>query len=192
MFDRDHFIVAEGWSVAHARTAAKLRGLEQEGGVIRVTILRHPIARALSRYWFEGRWQLFLKERIEESAMPFHLWLQGDHCKPGATGRAAGGRLWNCFSNYYVKSFAGWVGNAMCDASKDRDCVGGVGRAQLEEAKRVLASRFDAVLISEWLSSRPQVRKEREGNGGCLAADAADDAPAAAAVGILLPALFIV
>jgi hypothetical protein len=64
--------------------------------------------------------------------------------------------MWNCFDNYYVKTFSGWQGKAMCDPSSD-GCVGGVGREQLERAKDVLAHNFDAVLITEWLSSRPQV-----------------------------------
>ena len=156
VFDREHLVVAEGWSLAHAPTAAKLAAVDAWGSrAVRITVLRHPIARAVSRYWFEGRWQLFAKGHDEEAAMPLHTWLAGDHCMPGAA--AKGGRLWNCFSNYYVKSFAGWRGEAMCDPSAD-GCVGGVGPAQLEVAKQVLKSRFDAVLISEWLSSRPQVR----------------------------------
>lgn len=41
----------EGWSLAHGQTAAKLGYFENQGGAMRITILRHPIARALSRYW---------------------------------------------------------------------------------------------------------------------------------------------
>ena len=50
--ERDQMAIAEGWSVRHGQTAAKLRYFEDQGGVVRITILRDPIARALSRYWF--------------------------------------------------------------------------------------------------------------------------------------------
>lgn len=92
--------------------------------------------------------------------------------KPGALSIApslpdyalATGRMWNCFDNYYVKTFARWRGSAMCDPLKHDGCVGGVGRAQLEAAKETLDKIFDAVLITEWLSSRPQVLHERKFN----------------------------
>ena len=177
-------VVAEGQSTGHGHTMAKLRGLEELGDVVRITvrslspiskslctrfifhprrcitcqILRHPISRILSRYWFEGRWQLFAKSRSEDEAMSLHMWLARDHCSPDSvSSKAKAGRLWNCMANYYVKTFAGWTGRSLCDSASAEGCSGGVGPLQLAEAKDTLATRFDVVLITEWLSSRPQV-----------------------------------
>ena len=60
MIPRRSFIVNEGWSLAHPAVASNLNTVRAAGhdGLI-VLLLRHPIERALSRYWFEGRWQLF-------------------------------------------------------------------------------------------------------------------------------------
>jgi hypothetical protein len=146
-------VVAEGWSIAHAPTLSKLQNLERMGNTVRITILRNPIERALSRYWFEGRWQLFVKDRSPDTAMSFHMWLGRDNCGPG---KERSGRLWNCMENYYVKTFSGWIGNSMCEG--DFGCVGGVGPVQVDTAKSVLSNRFDLVLINEWLSSKPQIR----------------------------------
>jgi hypothetical protein len=63
LFERQQMIVSEGWSTAHLLTQSKLQNLQAEGSVCRITILRHPIARIMSRYWFEGRWPLFSKVR---------------------------------------------------------------------------------------------------------------------------------
>jgi hypothetical protein len=52
VFERDQMAIVEGWSLRHGQTAAKLRYFEDQGGVVRITILRDPIARAISRYWF--------------------------------------------------------------------------------------------------------------------------------------------
>lgn len=63
LFEREQMVVAEGWSTAHSLTQIKLRNLQDEGSVVRITILRNPLARIASRYWFEGRWPLFAKVR---------------------------------------------------------------------------------------------------------------------------------
>ena len=154
LFTREQITVAEGWSLSHAPTAAKLRAMEGAGGAIRVTILRHPIKRIVSRYWFEGRWPLFHRgELTEESAMSFGAWFNKTLCGPSDDRR--GGRLWQCSSNYYVKSLSGWAGKDMC-AKGGSGCVGGVGEAQLGLAKAALRGRMDVVLLTEWLSARPQ------------------------------------
>jgi len=158
LYEREQMVVAEGWSTAHALTQIKLRNLQDEGSVVRITILRHPIARIMSRYWFEGRWPLFTKDKSSETALAFGKWFTRDKCGTDKIGP----RLWSCNRNYFVKTFAGWEGKPMCrDAQQGGFELGpcaatGVGPAQLEEAKRVLAEKFDLVLISEWLSSRAQ------------------------------------
>lgn len=154
VFPRERITVAEGWSTAHGPTMAKLVAARDKGA-LRVTVLRHPINRALSRYWFEGRWQLFAKERSDTAAMPLHLWLMRDDCGP--KGGRMGGRLWNCVANYFTKSFSGWSGLAQCDGARDLVCQSGVGRQQLAQAQRTLEQNFDVVLISEWLQAPPQI-----------------------------------
>jgi hypothetical protein len=95
VFERENMTIVEGWSMSHSLTAAKLRLRESQGNVVRLTVLRHPIARIVSRYWFEGRWQLFATERKDENAMSFDMWTSRDMCSPDSP-QARGGRLWHC------------------------------------------------------------------------------------------------
>jgi hypothetical protein len=182
LFTREDMLVAEGWSLSHAPTVAKLASLEGRGSggiasrALRVTILRHPVERIISRYWFEGRWPLFHRgELTEATATSFSAWFNRTKCGPdGSDGSSdrRGGRLWQCSSNYYVKSFSGWNGKAMCrsggggggsrdgsgnDDSGSGGCVGGVGPSQVAAAKAALQSGFDVVLLTEWLAAPPQV-----------------------------------
>jgi hypothetical protein len=80
-----------------------------------------------------------------------------------AAVQATPARLWSCVSNYYVKTFGGWLGAPLCDSSSgpasdgSSQCVGGVGPQQLAVAKGVLEAHFHAVLITEWLDHVAQV-----------------------------------
>eukprot|EP00613_Pedinella_sp_CCMP2098_P036477 CAMPEP_0171805692 /NCGR_PEP_ID=MMETSP0991-20121206/74874_1 /TAXON_ID=483369 /ORGANISM="non described non described, Strain CCMP2098" /LENGTH=322 /DNA_ID=CAMNT_0012418337 /DNA_START=275 /DNA_END=1244 /DNA_ORIENTATION=+ len=179
LYEREQMVVAEGWSTAHALTQIKLRNLQDEGSVVRITILRHPIARIMSRYWFEGRWPLFTKDKSSETALQILVRRTMAAFHQGKVFRDRAG-VWEVVHEgqvrhgqdrpppvvlqpkLLVKTFAGWEGKPMCrDAQQGGFELGpcaatGVGSAQLEEAKRVLAEKFDLVLISEWLSSRAQ------------------------------------
>mmetsp|Transcript_48576 Transcript_48576/g.136553 ORF Transcript_48576/g.136553 Transcript_48576/m.136553 type:complete len:449 (+) Transcript_48576:1191-2537(+) len=168
LIPRRSFIVNEGWSLAHPAVASNLNTVRAAGhdGLI-VLLLRHPIERALSRYWFEGRWQLF-HERTPGSELPFSTWLSREHCRPKERARSP--RLWDCTENYYVKTFSNWTGAPQCD-ERGEGCIGGLDRRSLEAAKDMLLDLgFDQserwsdadgkqgrsnrllMLITEWLS----------------------------------------
>ena len=55
--------------MAHPPVQQTLKDSQARSGLV-ILLLRDPIQRALSRYWFEGRWALFTK-RVEGSEQPF-------------------------------------------------------------------------------------------------------------------------
>ena len=66
LFRRDvSFWMLEGSSLAVPKAKERLAAMLP--GSLRTVILRHPIERILSRYWMEGRWDLF-KQASAESA----------------------------------------------------------------------------------------------------------------------------
>ena len=97
VFKRSSFLVHEGWSLAHQPVQRSLEATRASNGLV-MMMLRDPIERALSRYWFEGRWPLFQK-RVDGAEQPFGTWLSRGHCSLGRRGA----RLWDCTENYYVK-----------------------------------------------------------------------------------------
>lgn len=111
------------------------------GGVVSVTAVRHPVARAWSLYWYEhvGWWD-GVKHELE-SVKPLGAWL--DNWQDGspwkqAFGKANPGSTYVEPSDYFVKCFGGWVG------------PGGATEAHLAAARQTLSS-FDVVLITERL-----------------------------------------
>ena len=115
-----------------ARASPSLASLRERGGVV-VTILRHPIDRILSRYWFEGR--AGMKPKGNEPGIPFEAWVQ-DH-GPGSKGHSAQ-RLWNVWDSYYVRSFASAP-------------LGALTRDDLAAARSGLSQMV--VLVTEYLSA---------------------------------------
>ena len=97
VFNRSSFLVHEGWSLAHPPVQRSLDATRASNGLV-MMMMRDPIERALSRYWFEGRWPLFQK-RADGAEQPFGTWLSRGHCSLGRRGA----RLWDCTENYYVK-----------------------------------------------------------------------------------------
>ena len=88
---------SEGETLGHGPTAARLNDAKLMGGS-RVIILRNPLTRIISRYWFEGRWDQASKlPKTDANARSFEDWLKLVQHK------AHGTRVWSCVSNYYVK-----------------------------------------------------------------------------------------
>jgi hypothetical protein len=97
-------IQVEGSSFGDPRLLAKAVAYRPSAKF--VVALREPVARVLSRYWYEGR---FPQQR-EKSGEPRSLdaWL--DAAEKVEDRR----QLFSCVSNYYVKTFAGWEGKPWC------------------------------------------------------------------------------
>ena len=124
-----------------------------------ITLIRHPVDRIESLYFFEGKWPQKSYRRTEDTAISLQKWLR----KVEATSkrRAWGSqnhlrqrgafplrqRIWDEVSEYYVQIFSGVAAEATAK--------------HLEVAKSVL-DNFDAVLILERLSSE-EGRNEAEG-----------------------------
>jgi len=150
---------SEGETLGHGPTAERLKTAKALGSA-RILLIRDPIERIMSRYWFEGRWNTF-KTPTNESAVSIEDWLQQ------ARGRAKGTRVWTSVENYYVKTLAscGGVGVA-CKTEQQQSsttattaaAVGAVGGKELEIAKNVLEKEFTLVLLTEWLGSEAQRR----------------------------------
>ena len=149
----EHFINPEKPPFTRQKRDLLARSLAYRSRVtgVVVTILRHPVERVLSRYWYEGRWDLFEKKDTVKPPTEFADWIAAHGA--GSRGHRAE-RLWQVPSEYYTKSFAGWRGAAMCDARGDATCdaESGLGGAQLAAAFAVLASELDLILVTEWLS----------------------------------------
>jgi len=124
-----------------------------------ITLMRHPVDRIESLYFFEGRWPQKSYRRTEDTAISLQKWLR----KVEATSkrrswgsqnhlRQRGAfplrqRIWDEVSEYYVQIFSGVAAEA--------------SQQHLEVAKSVL-DNFDAVLILERLSTE-EGRNEAEG-----------------------------
>ena len=113
------------------------RRLRASDPVVIMTILRHPIERILSSFWFEGKCDgdkrrpagtnCTLREWTDYFVGPDSSWQQRAECKPN---------VWNHFSNYYIHILAG---APACQA---------IGAEEYRLAASRLAA-FDAVFITE-------------------------------------------
>ena len=56
----ESFLSQEGWTLGSGDVEEKMRKYEARNAVF-LTALRHPVSRALSRYWYEGRWPMGAK-----------------------------------------------------------------------------------------------------------------------------------
>ena len=133
LWPKANFRIVEAETLA--RASPSLRSLRDRGGVV-VTILRHPIDRILSRYWYEGR------AGIKPGRTPpveFDAWV-AEH-GAGSKGHS-GTRLWTVLENYYVRSFA---------SAPLRPLVPG----DLADARRGLEGMV--VLVTEYLESPASV-----------------------------------
>jgi hypothetical protein len=115
-----------------------------------ITLIRHPVDRIESLYFFEGKWPQKSYRRTEDTAIPLEKWLR--RVRATSKRRSWGSqnhlrqrgafplrqRIWDEVSEYYVQIFSGVAAEAT-----DK---------HLEVAKSVL-DNFDAVLILERLST---------------------------------------
>ena len=126
--------VVEGWTLGYPD------GFRFGPETIHLTSLRDPIDRLKSAYRFEGRWPQAATTRSPETAKSFAEWAhaiaESDPARPGW--------LWQCSSNYYVKSLTGHPRVSTY-----------VDQHRTDEAKRVL-EQFEVVLITEQFSSAAQ------------------------------------
>jgi len=151
---RDHLIyVSEG-------PTFNVSCFQDQGEMVTLTSLRHPMARILSSYWYEGRYDssppplepstsrvmaaAVFNETEVKATLPasFSAWIRfvrrNDYIR-GA--RASARRVWNCVNSYYIQTLTNRY---------RRSTYNDVGRQDFELAKRVLAS-FDVILITEWM-----------------------------------------
>ena len=94
----ESFLSQEGWTLGSGDLDGKFRRYKLRGAVF-LTVLRNPVERILSRYWYEGRWNMGVsKEKVTPStARSLEDWLEGTL---RAEWAASSGRLWASVSNY--------------------------------------------------------------------------------------------
>jgi hypothetical protein len=116
--------------------------------IISFISLRDPIDRIISLYWYEHvSWYVSVAKEPQR-VVPFAVWLSA--WRDGGSWKE---RILLEYptsnyvevENYYVKMLVGWNANSGVGHGSGR-----VGRKELEKAKEIL-SRFDVVLITEWL-----------------------------------------
>jgi hypothetical protein len=99
LFEQLAVTQSEGDTLGHDPTAARLAEAKAMGGV-RVIVLRNPVTRLISRYWFEGRFDQSSKlSKTDARARSFESWLEK------IRGKSRGTRVWSCASNYFVKVY---------------------------------------------------------------------------------------
>ena len=129
--------VIEGSSLRSAKATREAYACARLGSCLHLTILRHPVDRVISRYFFEGRWGLF-KKPLKDEEISFSDWLrQKRQIHAGHRNE----RLWSVTSELYTKTLAGVVVDKHLQLSF----------VHLETAKEWLDAAFP--LITEWLST---------------------------------------
>lgn len=120
-----------------------------QGEMVMLTTMRHPISRILSSYWFEG---INGKSRIKKKPEPgiadeggvrlsFSEWVSELRDQyHNLNGEMKRKRVWVSVDNYYIRTLT----------SRYRDPLAPITRKDFELAKRVL-SAFDAIVITEWM-----------------------------------------
>ena len=143
---RTTVFVAPGTRTPHGLFALPIAERERQSYV---AILRHPVMRVVSRYWFEGIWGQHQPE--PETKLSLGAWVNKTRFpvfqKPN--------HLWNVPDNLYSKTFGGWRGEAACEAI-DPMCIGGVGAAMVGRAERAL-EHIDGLVLTEWLGAPAQI-----------------------------------
>jgi hypothetical protein len=143
---RTTVFVAPGTRTPHGLFALPIAERERQSYV---AILRHPVMRVVSRYWFEGIWGQHQPE--PETKLSLGAWVNKTRFpvfqKPN--------HLWNVPDNLYSKTFGGWRGEAACE-SVDPTCVGGVRAAMVGRAERAL-EHIDGLVLTEWLGAPAQI-----------------------------------
>lgn len=151
---RDHLVyVSEG-------PTFNVSCFQDQGELVTITSLRHPMARILSSYWYEGRDDshppplepgtssvmaaaVFNQSEIEANLpRSFPAWVsfvrKSDYIR---WARMSARRVWHCVDSYYIQTLTNRY---------RRSTYNEVGRHDFELAKRVLAS-IDVVAITEWM-----------------------------------------
>lgn len=99
---RDHVVyVTEG-------DTYNISCFKDQGELLIVTSLRHPVDRILSAYWYEGRYRLGERSpgiTAPKTVVPFRKWLRAAWREEEAQKEDFRvRRVWNCIDNYYVKT----------------------------------------------------------------------------------------
>lgn len=73
-----------------------------EHGTRYITAIRHPVARALSSYFFEGRWDQSDRRKKESNAINLTHWVYDLDMK-----ERRGEAIWKSLDNYYTQALSG-------------------------------------------------------------------------------------
>ncbi|GAB5030305.1 Hypothetical protein NocV09_00204370 [Nannochloropsis oceanica] len=156
---RDHLIyVSEGLTF-------NVSCFQDQGELVMVTSLRHPMARILSSYWYEGRYDskpaylepgtstalaaAVVNQTEIEATLPasFSAWVRfvrrNDYIRWAWMSTRW---VWYSVDSYYIQTLTNRY---------RKNTRNNIGRRDFELAKRVLAS-FDLVSITEWMDWKNQ------------------------------------
>lgn len=111
-----------------------------------MTVIRHPIRRALSSYSFEGRWKQMERVRRKGNARSFDAWVK---YIDNERKKKPSWSVWIDIENYYIQVLAACRRRGMVTRTPS-DAVDKRWHADYLRALSFLES-FDAVLIMEWL-----------------------------------------
>ena len=157
--ERDHLIyVSEG-------PTFNVSCFQDQGELVMITSLRHPMARIMSSYWYEGRYDskpaylvpgtssvmaaAVANQTEIEATLPasFPAWVRFVRRNDYLRWNWMSTRwVWYSVDSYYIQTLTNRY---------RKNTRGNVGRRDFELAKRVLAS-FDVVSITEWMDWKNQ------------------------------------
>lgn len=151
--------VVEGSSLRSPHALKQAMACQRLGNCLSLTILRHPIDRVLSRYWYEGRWGLFKKAEAGQE-LPFGDWLRQ---KREVHNGHRDFRLWSVTSELYTKTLSGVVVDKNLEISF----------VHMVTAQEWLDEAYP--IITEWLSTPHMARAL--GKRLCFATESNDKPP---------------
>lgn len=126
--------------------------LLNEPGTLLVTALRHPVARVVSSYFFEGRWEQKDSRRSDADAISMLEWFH----KLDLSRQRGGMRIWIEAQNYYIQ---------VLSYSRERRPLPRIVPTHASDEDRWqepfdvamhTLEQFDAVVITEWFSQPAQ------------------------------------
>lgn len=131
-----------------------------------ITHVREPIARAISHYKYEKRWDCktqLRKLNHNDVFVPTDNNTVMSLYNFTTTNHSMSSKLWTCSSNCYARWASGLPAHVVGRDDDDDDLLNGSNiLQQLEQAARESLWNYNVIIVSEWLQQNPDYVKSIE------------------------------